>query len=131
MRVVLDTNILLSACLKPDGLEARMVSLVWHGWLEACTTEAVRSEYRDVLLRDKFLAVRERATAVLTGLEPHWVPVIAASTAHAASDEDDNRFLECASAAQAEYLVTGNLRHYPAQFESTRIVNARGFLGPA
>jgi predicted nucleic acid-binding protein len=46
----------------------------------------------------------------------------------AASDEDDNRFLECAAAAGAEYLVTGNLRHYPAAHGSTQVVNARGFF---
>ena len=46
----------------------------------------------------------------------------------AASDEDDNRFLECAFSAEANYLITGNLRHYPDICGITRIVNARRFL---
>jgi predicted nucleic acid-binding protein len=40
-----------------------------------------------------------------------------------ASDEADNRFLECAREAEADYLVTGNTRHFPAPaFEQTRIL---------
>jgi predicted nucleic acid-binding protein len=43
-------------------------------------------------------------------------------------DEDDNRFLELAEAASAQYLVTGNKRHFPDRWKQTRIVNAREFL---
>jgi predicted nucleic acid-binding protein len=42
--------------------------------------------------------------------------------------EPDNRFLECAEAAGANYLITGNLRHYPSQHGVTRIVRAPTFL---
>ena len=46
----------------------------------------------------------------------------------AATDEPDNRFLECALAARAEYLVTGNLRHFPTPaFEGIRIVPPAAF----
>jgi uncharacterized protein len=40
----------------------------------------------------------------------------------------DNRFLECADAAAADYLITGNKRHFPASWKRTKIVNARDFL---
>jgi len=42
--------------------------------------------------------------------------------------EPDNRFLECAEAARAEFLITGNTRHFPKQHHTTRILNAREFL---
>ncbi|MBV9037914.1 MAG: hypothetical protein JO182_25715 [Acidobacteriaceae bacterium] len=42
--------------------------------------------------------------------------------------EADNRFLECVEAAQADFLITGNKRHFPAEWEGTRIVNAREFF---
>ena len=93
MRVVLDTNILISACLKPGGLEAQVVSMVRSGRIEAC------------------------AVAVPPG-----------ELVAAASDEDDNRFLECAASGNAAYLITGNLRHYPAAWTPTNIVNARSFI---
>jgi len=45
-----------------------------------------------------------------------------------ASDPDDNRFLECAEASGANYLVTGNKRHFPRQWKQTLVVNARELL---
>ena len=42
--------------------------------------------------------------------------------------EPDNRFLECAEAAQADFLVTGNKRHFPKQWKATKVVNARELL---
>jgi putative PIN family toxin of toxin-antitoxin system len=128
MRVVLDTNVLLSACLKPDGLEARTVQLALEGALEPCATAAVWAEYRDVLLREKFAAFRERAESVLGAMDARVVRVSDGATVAVASDEDDNRFLECAVSAGAAYLITGNLRHYPAEYGGARVVNARGFF---
>ena len=43
-------------------------------------------------------------------------------------DPDDNKFLECADAARADYLVTGNQRHFPKFWKSTKIITAREFL---
>lgn len=45
-----------------------------------------------------------------------------------AGDDADNRFLECAEAAQAAYLVTGNVRHFPAAWGRTRIITARHLI---
>jgi len=42
--------------------------------------------------------------------------------------EPDNRFYECADAAQAAFLVTGNLKHFKKDYQATRIVNARRLL---
>ncbi len=128
MRVVLDTNILISACWTPGGLESQTVQLAFTGGITACVSPAVWAEYRDVLFRDKFASLRGKADDLLAKLEACAVQVTPQETLSAASDEDDNRFLECAAAAGAEYLITGNLKHYPAVWGSTRIVNARGFL---
>jgi putative PIN family toxin of toxin-antitoxin system len=127
MRVVLDTNVVLSACLKAEGLEARVVDMALRGEIQVCVTGEVVDEYADVLFRDKFRACRERAELLLAGIQNCAVKVFAAEAVTAASDEDDNRFLECAVAANAEYLITGNLRHYPSEWGLTRVVNARGF----
>ena len=128
MRVVLDTNILISAYWTPDGLESQTVQLALAGTITACVSLAVWAEYRDVLFRDKFASIRGRAEELLAKLEACAVQVEPRETVSAAIDEDDNRFLECAVAAGAAYLITGNLKHYPAVWGSTQIVNARGFL---
>jgi putative PIN family toxin of toxin-antitoxin system len=128
MRVVLDTNVLLSACLKPAGLEAQVVDRALAGELEPCVTAAVWDEYRDVLLRDKFRTARTRAEWMLAALETVVLRMGETERVTVATDEDDNRFLECAAAAGAAFLVTGNLRHYPTVFGATEVVNARDFV---
>lgn len=56
-------------------------------------------------------------------------PVAPIAAVTAAQDPDDNIFLECAEAAQADYLVTGNLRHFPDQWRKTRVVGPRELIG--
>lgn len=41
------------------------------------------------------------------------------------SDESDNRFLECAEAADADYVGTGNKRHFPEQWKKCMVTGAR------
>ena len=105
-----------------------MVDMALRGEIQVCVTKAVLDEYRDVLRRDKFRASIERAEELLAGMESRALLVVCEETVTAASDEDDNRFLECAAAGRAEYLISGNLRHYPAEWGSALVVNARGFI---
>lgn len=132
VRVVLDTNVLVSACWKPDGLEARVADLAVTGAITACVSAEVLAEYRDVMSRPKLAAVGGRAREILAVLERTAVFVESTSRVTESIDDGDNRFLECAEAASAEYLITGNLRHYPEMWGvapgKTRVVNARTFL---
>jgi putative PIN family toxin of toxin-antitoxin system len=128
IRVVLDTNVLISACLKPEGLEARVARMAVAREVMACVTPEVWGEYEEVLGREKFRAWRDRADALLADLRSAVEWVAAAGKVSAAADEDDNRFLECAETASADFLISGTLRHYPAEWAGTRMVNARGFL---
>jgi predicted nucleic acid-binding protein len=43
-------------------------------------------------------------------------------------DDDDDRLLECAEAAEADFLVTGNQKHFPKLFSETGVVSPRDFL---
>jgi len=43
-------------------------------------------------------------------------------------DPDDNIFLECADSARADYLITGNQRHFPAFWKQTKIITSREFV---
>ena len=60
VRVVLDTNILVSACWKPEGLEAQVVDLAIAGKIIACVSAEILAEYRDVLSRRKLVSVYSR-----------------------------------------------------------------------
>jgi uncharacterized protein len=127
VRIVLDTNILVSACWTSNGLEAQVVDQATKGLITPCVSPEIRAEYREVLSRPK-LAARGRAVELLAALEKTELCVETSWTVNISIDDDDNRFLECATAADADYIITGNLRHYPEKWGNTRIVNARTFL---
>jgi putative PIN family toxin of toxin-antitoxin system len=128
VRVVLDTNILVSACWKPGGNEAEVARLATTGCIVPCISAAILAEYRDVFSRRKLSGISAIAMELLASLECLAVRVETTEPVRASVDEDDNRFLECADAAHAEFLITGNLRHYPEVWGAARIVNARTFL---
>jgi putative PIN family toxin of toxin-antitoxin system len=128
VRVVLDTNILVSACWKPGGNEAEVARLATTGIVTPCVSAAVLAEYRDVLSRRKLSKISVLAAELLKSLERAAVTVETGPPVLASVDEDDNRFLECLDAAGAGFLITGNLRHYPGVWGAARIVNARTFL---
>jgi putative PIN family toxin of toxin-antitoxin system len=128
-RVVLDTNVIVSALLRENGPEDLILKLVLNAFLELCVSEPILAEYEQVLRRKKFSfdpAAVDRALAhirkVATNVSPKRILKIS-------PDEQDNRFLECAEACRADYLVTGNKRHFPKSWKRARIVNARELLG--
>ena len=53
------------------------------------------------------------------------IPTVAVT---AAMNPDDNIFLECAQEAEADYVVTGNLKDFPRVWLKTQVVSAREFI---
>ncbi|HUZ96532.1 MAG TPA: putative toxin-antitoxin system toxin component, PIN family [Edaphobacter sp.] len=128
MIVVFDTNILISSLLSPSGNEARAVSLFLQRQVVAAVSTATLAEYDLVLSRRKFSFVSSKASELLYLIstfalktEPHGILTLS-------PDDSDNRFIEWAEAASADFLITGNKRHFPASHGKTKIVNAREFL---
>jgi putative PIN family toxin of toxin-antitoxin system len=128
MRVVLDTNVLISACWKPGGNEARMIELVRAGSLIACVSGALLEEYREVAARKKFDKQRVCLLAAIDTVSASAVLVDPLERCEACTDPDDNLLLECALAADAQFVVTGNLADFPAEWRGVRVVNARAML---
>ena len=126
--VVFDTNVLVSALLKPGSIPASLVSLVFHYDLKLYVTSAILAEYRAVLSRPLFgfeVVTIERFFHELTAFS---VTVHPRKTLTLSPDEPDNRFLECALAAKADYLISGNTKHFPfVEFEGTQIVSPTEF----
>ena len=128
MRIVLDTNILISACWKPGGLEEQVVDLGLARRFIIAVSPALWAEYIEVLRRPKFKSIQPRVDLLIARLKPVVWKVDPLITLMLATDPDDNRILECAFAAKATYVVTGNLRDYPLDWPVARIVHARHFL---
>jgi putative PIN family toxin of toxin-antitoxin system len=129
IRVVIDTNVLVSALISRHGPNARVLDLVLADKIRPCVSEAVLNEYRGVLGRPKFRGLSSSYIDALIGLlEKVSLKVTPVATLQVSSDEPDNRVYECADAAQAHYIVTGNRKHFATPHRSLKIVNAREFL---
>jgi predicted nucleic acid-binding protein len=107
LRLVIDTNIVASAALKPDGLQRTVLLLANSKPATLYVSQAIMDEYREVLARPKFAPTR---------------------TLQATRDPDDNRFLECADAARADYVVTANQRHFPKFWKKTKVITSRELI---
>ena len=114
MKVVLNTNVLLSGLLKPYGKPAAILRLVLSGALQVAYDGRILSEYRTVLLREKFHFSREMVDALLEQIEAEGFFVIARPLKKHLPDPDDEPFLEVALSGKVDALITGNKRHYPA-----------------
>jgi len=128
IRVVLDTNVLVSAMLARHGNEALVLRLARAGIFRACVSHSILDEYELVLHRPAFRLQRSILDELFAFLRAETLLVIPEVAVNVSHHEDDNRFLECAETARADFLVTGNKRHFPARWKNTRIVNARELL---
>jgi putative PIN family toxin of toxin-antitoxin system len=128
IRVVLDTNVVVSAHLSPEGYERSVLDLALAGKLRIFVSETILREYESVLRRPKFRLKPLDVSRSLRLLRAAARVVAPYGQLNAARDPGDNRFLECAEAAKADYLVTGNKRHFPKQWRQTLVVNARELL---
>ena len=129
MRVVLDTNVIVSGLNFP-GNERLVLELALRGRFELYVSTFILEEAAGVLGR-KFDWDAERSSQALralgnagTVIYPRRLPEVIEG-GHA-----DNRILECAAEASADYLVTGDRRHLLplGTHEGVRILNAPRFL---
>ncbi len=127
-KVVLDTNVLVSALLTTQGANAAVLDLIMNGKLVWCVSEPVLAEYETVLHRSKFQGIERRKIALALALARSGRMTIVTTTLSHSPHESDNRFYECAGAARADYLVTGNRKHFPNDIPPTRIVTSRQLL---
>jgi putative PIN family toxin of toxin-antitoxin system len=127
-KVVLDTNVVVSAHLKAGGLEAFILDLALASKLQLYVSPDVLAEYEEVLRRPRFRIDSKKVTQSLRLIKKRAKNVKPTLTLSVSPDPDDNRFLECAEAAGADYLVTGNRRHFPSKHRNTLVVNARQLI---
>src|SRR5215469_4995559 len=128
LRLVVDTNIVVSAALKADGLQRTVLLLAISKPARLNASNAILTEYRDVLSRPE-LQIRKglrRQFLDLIRRRAHLVDPV--RTVRVAKDHDDDKFIECADAARADYLVTGNLPDLSRFWKNTKIVTSREFL---
>jgi putative PIN family toxin of toxin-antitoxin system len=86
------------------------------------------TENEEAINRPRFQRSQDTIADALLAIRQKGFWVRPTETVRACTDPDDDIFLECAGAAQANYLVTGNLKHFPTSWAGTRVVTARWLL---
>jgi putative PIN family toxin of toxin-antitoxin system len=124
-RLVLDTNVVLSAVLKPEGLQRLIFQVALSPFCEVFVSAPILDEYEDVLSRKRFKLEPDEVEAVMSLIKKTATLVTPRNAVTVSDDADDNMFLECAEEATADYIVTGNLKHFPAKWKKTKVVSGR------
>jgi putative PIN family toxin of toxin-antitoxin system len=131
LRLVIDTNVLVSAALKPDGLQRTIFLLAITKPARLYVSRPILEEYADVLSRPELGIRKGLRQQFLQLVKNHSHFVVPSRRLEVTNDPDDNMFIECADAARADYLVTGTQKHFPPFWKSTKIITAREFIGLA
>jgi putative PIN family toxin of toxin-antitoxin system len=128
LRLVLDTNVVVSAALKPDGVQRTVLLLALTRPARLYISVAVMAEYQDVLARPELRIRKGIQRQLIDLIEQRAYLVKPSRSLQAATDPGDNIFVECADAGRADYLVTGNLRHFPRFWKKTKIISSRELI---
>lgn len=92
------------------------------GSVQLIVSPAIIAEYEDVLARKKFGLSPLTVNSIIKSLRKLAVEIVPSEPLRVCSDPADDKFLECAVAAGAPYLVTGNLKHFPKMLGGVRVV---------
>ena len=115
MKIVLDTNVLVSGLLKRGGNPGEIVALVLGGAVQTCHDTRILAEYAEVLSRPRFRFDPHHVRAVLSKIRADGLSVRPRIFVRGLPDADDAPFLEVALSCGADYLVTGNIAHFPPE----------------
>ena len=130
MKVVLDSNILMSAFLAPKGEDANVLKQSKKQTLYL--SPFILSEVWQVL---HYPRIRKNYPFTENEINRHVAELTAACelvdtklTLDVCSDPDDNQVLAAAIEASADYLVTRNIKHFPKTYKDVQIVHPKKIL---
>jgi len=124
-RVVVDTNILVSAALSPNGNPAKIIALISSGEeIQVYYSREILAEYKDVLSRQKLNIAAETQTRIMNAIISTGTLITPTSSEIPLPDESDRVFYDTAKESGA-VLITGNTKHFP---EEDFIVTPSQFL---
>ena len=125
MKVVIDTNIIVSALLSPRGLSARLLNLVLEKKIIIVYDNNILFEYSDVLNREKFKLDKELVNIIINFIAKEGEYKTAEFQNIKFNDEDDKAFYEIYRNEDVDFLITGNKKHFP---DEKKIVTVRNFF---
>jgi putative PIN family toxin of toxin-antitoxin system len=129
MKIVLDTNVLVSGLLTPFGANGEIVRLVSAGALIVQYDSRILLEYQNVLSRPKFQFDIQNVNTFLAFIKQNGQVVFGTPLIKRLADLDDEPFLEIAIAGRAACLITENKKHFPKESrQNIRIFSPSEFI---
>lgn len=132
MRIILDTNVLVSALIQRSYPYFLVDNVLVNRSIQLCISDKLFAEYLDVLNREKFSRFPDfhaRAQTLLADIESRSSKFEPTKAVDIISDEADNRLLELAETCSADYLVTGNTNDFTmTDYKETKIVSPKNFF---
>jgi putative PIN family toxin of toxin-antitoxin system len=128
LRLVIDTNVLISAAIKPAGPQRTVLLLAMMKPARWYVSRPILSEYRDVLARAELKIRKGLRLQLLQLIKNRTHSVSPTRRLKVTPDPDDNIFLECSDSAGADYLITGNQKHFPQFWKKTKVITSREFI---
>ena len=128
MKVVFDTNIFISAFVIPGGKAEAVYSDALRKDFTLYSSVAILTETAQKL-REKFGWQQDKITSLLKAIAKVAIVIKTEPHLHLLADEPDNRVLECAEAAGADFIVTGD-KHllFLKHFQNSDLVKLSDFL---
>jgi len=129
IKVIVDTNIVISASLTGKCPEAVILSLVSNPDFMWVVSAEILAEYKNVLMRKKLKLSADQQQRWLKIIDAFTTTIDVNISVDFPRDPKDAKFLECAIASNADYLVTGD-RDFDEIFDlqNTLVVSAARFL---
>jgi hypothetical protein len=125
LKVVLDTNVIVSGLNFQTSNPAKILLLVASGAIDNLTSRHILNETRRILV-DKFFWTREEADAAEVWLNTFSTSVNPKNPIAVIVDDPDNRILECAMEGQADFIISGD--HHLTDLENYQGIK---IVGPA
>jgi uncharacterized protein len=128
LKVVLDTNVVVSGLLRQKGAPAAILDAATSKLFRCYVSQSLLNEYSEVLGRDYLELDRQRTARFIENLGEIAIFVAPRKKVTIARDPDDDQVIECALEAGADFIVTGNIRDFPTRFQGIRVITPRDFL---
>ena len=113
MKVVVDTNVIVSALINANGTPAKILSSVLNGNIQILYDNRIIFEYIDVLSGREFAFNTETINDIIEFFRHEGEYINADHLNTAFPDETDKKFYEVFKSGEARYLITGNKKHFP------------------
>lgn len=131
MRVVLDTNVFVSAAAYPKGVVGRILELAADGKIDIVVSPFILSELAETLAKPKIGFDAAKIRQAVDSIKEIAEIIEPKITINAIPEENaDNHILECAVDGKVAVLVTGNMKHIRVlgSFQGIEILTPREFL---